>query len=238
MKHFRYKNLQETESEAERIGAWHVRFEPDPDKVRAVLARPARVGDFRVGNSIAVNPMEGCDGGLDGSPGELTWRRYERFGRGGAKLIWFEATAIRQDGRANTRQLWIYPGTVSQLGRLLDRTRQVHRELYGTADDLLDVLQLTHSGRHSVPQRVVVSHNPHLDARTGVAADYPLISDDELEALEDDYVAAARLAHAAGFRAVDIKATHGYLMAELLGAKTRPGRYGSRSRTGCGCWGT
>ena len=56
--------------------------------------------------------------------------------------------------------------------------------------------------------------------------DYPVISDDELERLEDDYVEAARLAPRPGFRAVDIKATHGYLLSELLGAKTREGRYG------------
>ena len=53
-----------------------------------------------------------------------------------------------------------------------------------------------------------------------------MISDDELERLEDDYVEAARLAVQAGFRAVDIKVTHGYLLSELVGAKMREGRYG------------
>ncbi|MGA2136846.1 MAG: NADH:flavin oxidoreductase, partial [Bryobacteraceae bacterium] len=37
---------------------------------------------------------------------------------------------------------------------------------------------------------------------------------------------AAGLALDAGFQAVDIKAVHGYLISELLGAKTRPGHYG------------
>lgn len=226
MKHFTYKNLQELESDAERVGARHIRLEADPEQVRAILARPVQVGRFRVGNSIGIHPMEGCDGDLDGNPGELTWRRYERYGRSGAKLIWFEATAVRDDGRANTRQLWINRNTVSQIAGLLDRTREVHRELYGADDDLLDVLQLTHSGRHSVPRKTIVYHNPCVDARTGVPPDYPVISDDELERLEDDYVEAARLARSAGFRAVDIKATHGYLLIEMLGAKTRPGRYG------------
>jgi 2,4-dienoyl-CoA reductase-like NADH-dependent reductase (Old Yellow Enzyme family) len=226
MKHFTYKSLPELQLDTERIGARHVRFESDPEKVRSILARPVDVGGFRVGNSIAIHPMEGCDGELDGTPGELTWRRYERYGRGGAKLIWFEATAVREDGRANTRQLWIYPRTVPALARMLDRTRQLHRQIYGSADDLLDVLQLTHSGRHSVLRKTVVCHNPYVDAKTGVAPDHPLISDDELERLEDRYLVAARLAHQAGFRAVDIKTTHGYLLVELLGAKTRPGRYG------------
>ena len=226
MKHFTYRNLQELQADAERLGARHVRFEPDPECVRAVLARPVQVGLFRVGNSIGIHPMEGCDGDLDGNPGELTWRRYERFGRSGAKLLWFEATAVRADGRANTRQLWIHPGTVDNLARLLDRTRELHRELYGTDDDLLDVVQLTHSGRYSVPVRSIACHHPYVDAKTGVPPDYPVISDDELERLEDDYVVAARLARQAGFRAIDLKTTHGYLLVELLGARRRPGRYG------------
>ncbi|HZS49439.1 MAG TPA: hypothetical protein VFA54_01150 [Bryobacterales bacterium] len=226
MKYFIYKSLAEIEADAERIGAKHVAFEHNPAKVQAVLSQPAAVGGFRVGNSIAIHPMEGCDGDLDGSPGELTWRRYERFGRSGAKLLWFEATAVREDGRANTRQLWIHEGTVDKLRNLLGHTRAVHKELYGTADDLLEVLQLTHSGRHSVGRKMIAVHNPCVDAKTGVPASYPVVPDEELERLEDDYVAAARLAWQAGFRAVDIKATHGYLVAELLGAKRRPGRYG------------
>jgi len=226
MKHFTYKSLDEIQADAQRLGARHVQFEPDPLKVREILARPAFVGGFRVGNSIAIHPMEGCDSEPDGTPGDLTWRRYERFGRSGAKLLWFEATAVREDGRANARQLWIHAGTLDALSRLLDRTRDVHRAEFGTADDLLDVLQLTHSGRYSFPRRTIASHNPYVDAKIGVAPDAPIISDGEIERLEDDYLAAARLAHQAGFRAVDLKATHGYLISEILGAKTRPGRYG------------
>lgn len=175
---------------------------------------------------MAIHPMEGCDGELDGRPGELTWRRYERFGRGGAKLIWFEATAVREDGRANTRQLWITKNNVGDFRRLLEKMLSVHREEFGSNDDVIVPLQLTHSGRYSVPKRIIAYHNPLIDRKTNVPSDYPVISDDELERLEDDFVAAAGLAIEAGFRAIDIKATHGYLLSELLGAKTREGRYG------------
>lgn len=170
--------------------------------------------------------MEGCDGELDGHPGELTRRRYERFARGGAKLIWFEATAVCREGRANTRQLWLHKNTVDDFARLLEMVRRVHREQYGTVDDLLEPLQLTHSGRYSQPRRAIAYHHPALDLKTALPPDYPVISDAELERLEDDYVEAARLAVQAGFRAVDIKVTHGYLLSELIGAKTREGRYG------------
>ncbi|MFB3776786.1 MAG: NADH:flavin oxidoreductase [Bryobacteraceae bacterium] len=226
MRHFNFRTLAEIEQAAEDTGAVHVRFEPDPERVKAILARKVQVGRHTLGNSIAIHPMEGCDGTTDGSPGDLTWRRYRRFASGGAKLIWFEATAVRADGRANTRQLWLHPRTMPAFARLLEMIRREHEHCFGNSDDLLEVLQLTHSGRFSVPSRVVVSHSPAVDRKTGVPPGHPLVSDGELERIEDDYVEAARLAVDAGFRAIDIKATHGYLASELLSARLREGRYG------------
>lgn len=226
MRHFLYRTLAELRQSAEALGAAHVRFEEDPARVRQVLARKVRVGEFTTGNSIANHPMEGCDGAPDGRPGELTWRRYERFARGGAKLIWFEATAVCPEGRANPRQLWLHEGTVPEFARLLDMVRRTHAAERGTADDLLIPVQLTHSGRYSAPRRIIAYHNSGVDLKTGTPPDYPVISDDELERLEDVYVHAAQLAVKAGFRAADLKVTHGYLLSELMGAKTREGRYG------------
>ncbi len=226
MRQFKYKNLEELQQDAERLGAAHVRFEADPEVIRRNLAQPVSAGRFKMGNSLAIHPMEGCDGTLDGAPDELTWRRYLRFAAGGVKLIWFEATAVREDGRANTRQLWIRRENVGEYARLLEAVRSRHRQDWGTDSDLLIPVQLTHSGRYSVPRRTIACHTPYLDAKTGTPPDYPVITDDQLERLEDDYVEAARLAAEAGFEAVDIKATHGYLLSELLGAKTREGRYG------------
>jgi 2,4-dienoyl-CoA reductase-like NADH-dependent reductase (Old Yellow Enzyme family) len=226
MRHFVYKTLDDLQRAAEAVGAVHVSFTPNPEEVRRVLARPVQVGPLTVGNSLAIQPMEGCDGTLDGTPGELTWRRYARFAGGGAKLIWFEATAVRQDGRANTRQLWIGRHNVADFARLLAHIRQLHHAQWGRADDLLVPMQLTHSGRYSVPRRIIAYHNPHIDRKTATPPEYPVIADDELERLEDDYVTAAGLALEAGFQAVDIKAVHGYLLSELLGSKTRAGRYG------------
>ena len=226
MRQFSYKNLAELQADVEVVGAAHVRFEPDKQRVREALARPVRVGRFRIGNSIAIHPMEGCDGTIEGAPDELTWRRYRRFAEGGAKLIWFEATAVCPEGRANTRQLMLAPETRDEFARLLDEVRRLHRQAYGGADDLLIPLQLTHSGRYSHPRRIIAVHNPAVDRKTGVPEDYPVISDEELERLEDIYTDAAGLALEAGFDAIDIKVTHGYLLSELIGAKTRAGRYG------------
>lgn len=226
MKHFTFQTLDELEQAARRLGAGSVGFEHDAARVREALGRKAQVGPVTVGNRAAIHPMEGCDATPEGAPGELTWRRYRRFAAGGAKLIWFEATAVSGGARANPRQLWLRPQTMPEFARLLEMVRREHAARFGSSGDLLDVLQLTHSGRHSTPARVVACHNPALDQKTRVAPDAPLATDGELERIEDDFAGAARLAADAGFRAVDVKAAHGYLADELLGARTREGRYG------------
>ena len=53
-----------------------------------------------------------------------------------------------------------------------------------------------------------------------------MLTDDELRAIRDSYVLAAKAADRAGFDFVDVKACHGYLLHELLGAHGRSGPYG------------
>jgi 2,4-dienoyl-CoA reductase-like NADH-dependent reductase (Old Yellow Enzyme family) len=53
-----------------------------------LVAQPLVRGDITIGNRIAIQPMEGWEGTLSGSPTETTIRRWQRFGRSGAKLIW------------------------------------------------------------------------------------------------------------------------------------------------------
>jgi len=151
----------------------------------------------------------------------LTKRRYDRFATSGAKLIWFEATAVVEEGRANPCQLWMHAGNTGDFARILERTRKLHRETFGHADDLLDVLQLTHSGRYSYRQPLVAYNHEVID-KLGTQ----VLDDDYLEGLEDAYVVAAQRARDCGFRAIDLKLTHGYLGIELLGARTRAGKYG------------
>ena len=226
MRYFQYKTLSELEAEAATLGCPNVHFEHDKAKVSQILARKVQVAGREIGNSMCIHPMEGCDADLDGTPGELTVRRYVRFAEGGAKLIWFEATAIREDGRANARQLWITPENLASYRYILATIESRHKAACGSTDDLLVPMQLTHSGRYSFPNKTIAYHNPLIDQKSNTPADHPVITDDELERLEDDYIAGAVLAKEAGFTALDLKVTHGYLLAELMGAKLREGRYG------------
>ena len=66
------------------------------------LAREIEICGRVAGNRWAIQPMEGWDGTEDGNPGELTLRRWRRFGLSGAQLIWGgEAVAVDASGRAN-----------------------------------------------------------------------------------------------------------------------------------------
>ena len=219
--YFKFHALADLDGEARRLGL-DLRFTED----FAPLFTPARIGPLTAGNRLCVQPMEGCDGTLDGRPDELTFRRYQRFGAGGAKLIWAEATAVVEEGRANTRQLLLDDRAEPDLARMLDVCRQAHREAFGRDDDLVVGLQLTHSGRYSYRQPLLAVHDPILDARMELDPAYPLLTDDELRRLVDAYVAAARRAYRVGYQFVDIKQCHRYLLSELLAARERPGPYG------------
>ncbi len=186
-----------------------------------------------VGNRFAILPMEGWDGTEDGRPSDLTRRRWRNFGLSGAKLIWGgEAVAVRADGRANPRQLLLNETTLPDIAALRELLIDAHEEGNAHTDDLLIGLQLTHSGRFARPHesrrpepRIAYRH-PFLDGRVGVANDAPLLSDDDLDRLVEEYIRAAVLSRKAGFAFVDIKHCHGYLGHELLSAVDRPGRYG------------
>jgi NADPH2 dehydrogenase len=227
-RYFRYKTAEVLTADAARLD----QVLSLSDRYEALL-QPVSIAGKRCGNRLAVQPMEGCDGTHDGRPDELTFRRYVRFGGGGAKLIWGEATAVSDEGRANPRQLWLCDHTASAIEDMLIGCQRSHHEAFGSDDDLLVGLQLTHSGRYGYRRTSLVSHDPlrdplTIDKASGRCVDesFALLSDDELERIADEYVAAAHLATKIGVDFIDVKQCHGYLLSELLAARNRPGKFG------------
>ena len=98
------------------------------------LAQSIQVHDFVIGNRFCILPMEGWDGTVDGKPSELTRRRWQNFGRSGAKLIWGgEAVAVRHDGRANPNQMVINDENLPELESLRAELVATHEAEFGTA---------------------------------------------------------------------------------------------------------
>jgi NADPH2 dehydrogenase len=200
------------------------------------LAQPidgVAINGKRIGNRIAIQPMEGWDGTATGGVTDEMRRRWRRFGESGAKLIFGgEAMAVRADGRANPNQLILVEENRAGIAELVGILKRAHQERHGTTDDLVIGFQLTHSGRFCKPNdkfrmepRVAFRH-PILDRKFNVTSDDQIWTDDEIEELIRCYVRAAAVARAAGADFVDIKHCHGYLLHEFLGAHTRPGKFG------------
>jgi len=143
-----------------------------------------------------------------------------------------EAMAIRPDGRANPNQLIIVEENKKDLTEIREILVRVHKERFGTVDDLIIGFQLTHSGRFCKPNdkkkmepRVAFRH-PILDRKFNVTSDAQIFTDAEIEELIQCYIRAAKIAWEVGADFVDVKHCHGYLLHEFLGAHTRPGKFG------------
>ncbi|MBI1248061.1 NADH:flavin oxidoreductase [bacterium] len=199
------------------------------------MAAPLDAGGFQIGNRWCIHPMEGWDANPDGSPSELTIRRWENFGRSGAKLIWGgEAAAVQEDGRANPNQTLGTESNRFGLEKLYESLVETHRQEVGDPADLMIGLQLTHSGRYSrpnqkhLPEPRIAYHHPVLDARVGIDSDddSAIWTDTQLDELIETFVQSAKIAQQLGYHFVDVKCCHGYLLHEFLSAHTREGNFG------------
>ncbi len=236
--YLRIAQLRTPEQFAEYIRTLGIQlgFDSDLKSSNSPLAQPYSLftnhWSLTLPNRFCILPMEGWDATTDGKPTELVTRRWQRFGQSGAKLIWGgEAVAVRPDGRANPNQLVINEVNLSDIANLRKSLVRAHAERWNT-DDLLIGLQLTHSGRFCRPNdkkrlepQILYSH-PLLNKKFGLPDDYPVMSDDDIERLIDDYIRAAKLAQKVGFHFVDVKHCHGYLGHEFLSAVDRDGKFG------------
>ena len=198
-------------------------FEEDTSVLQSYLT----VCGKAVPNRLVCQAMEGCDGTADGSPDTLTKRRYERFAKGGAGLIWFEATAVMEEGRANPRQLYITEKNLDDFKKQVESIKETALKTNGY--EPVVIMQATHSGRYSKPNGrpapLIAYNNPIFEKDNPISSDR-IVTDEYLDRVGEALVNGALLAERAGFDGVDIKCCHRYLNSELLSAYNRKGRYG------------
>ena len=221
---FKFAALDELRQKVESLGL-EVAFS---DNLQT-LSQEAPIGGRRAPNRFSTLPMEGRDSQPDGSPSDLTFRRYRRYGSGGWGLIQFEACAVWPGGRSSDRQLAIGPSTEKSLASLLEATKEAPREALGPSHSPLCLLQLQDAGRYrhaagTVPGLTVPY--PLLDRRAKVPEDTPVLKDGDIEKIQDRMTEAAVRAERLGFDGIDIKSCHRYLGSELLAAHLRTGKFG------------
>ena len=177
---------------------------------------------YTLSNSLSVHPMEGFDGDENGTPTELSHRRYMRFASSGAALVWSEAIAVVPEGRTSDHQLMITEENVGDYAALVADFKKI--------TDAPIIAQLTHSGRFShnsnTPHPIIMQVNPEIEKVRPQDKGTPPVSDYYLDQLHAYYAKAAALAIKAGFDGVDIKICHQYLLSEALSSFLRDGKYG------------
>ncbi len=219
---FKYKSREEVLNKADELDV-HI---PMADSTN-ILKTKLSFGNITVNNRMGIAPMEGADSLADGSPSELTTRRYVREAIGGSAIIWFEAISIVSEGRSGLHQLMLTKDNLEAYKRFTSEIKEAGMRANGYAPYL--IMQANHSGRYSNPDNkpapLIAYRNPICE-KLRKADDSCVVTDDYLKALENSFGEAAKLAKEAGFDAIDIKSCHGYLLAELLSAYNRPGEYG------------
>ncbi len=193
----------------------------------SVLNTSVNIGVKKIQNRLTCQAMEGCDGTADGSPDILTKRRYERFAQGGAGIIWFEATAVLEEGRANPRQLYITENNLDDFKKQVEDIKETALKTNGY--EPIVIMQATHSGRYSKPYGTpapLIAYNNSIFEKENPISEDRIVTDEYLDRVGEALVNGAKLAEKAGFDGVDIKCCHRYLNSELLSAFNRDGRYG------------
>ena len=191
------------------------------------LSKEISIAGKKINNRIVYQAMEGCDGTYDGAPDELTYRRYLRFAKGGAGIIWFEATAVLPEGRANPRQMYLSEKTEDELKKIVCNIKEVGIKENGF--EPIVIVQLTHSGRYSKPDGApapLIAYNNPIFEKDNPIDKSRIVTDDYLDLLQEKLINGAVWSKKLGFDGADIKSCHRYLLSELLSAYNREGRYG------------
>jgi len=168
-------------------------------------------------NRFMLAPLTNCQSHPDGtlSDEEFDWLTYRATG--GFGLVMTCAAHVQATGQGFPGQLGVFSDKhLPGLTRLAAKIR---------AEGAVSSVQLHHAGIRS-PKALIgeTPHGPSEDAETGARA----LTTGEVEALAEDFIAAAVRSETAGFDGVELHGAHGYILCAFLSPETnrREDRYG------------
>ena len=165
---------------------------------------------LRMKNRFMVAPMTNLQSDDDGVLSDDEYHWLEMRGRGGFGAVMTCAAHVQADGQCWPGQLGVGDDRhVNGLTRLAAGLR---------AQNSVSIAQLFHGGIR-VPSKLIEGRQPvgaSDDAETGARA----MTGSEIEALIENFVAAAVRCERAGFDGVELHGAHGYLLCQFLSTET------------------
>ncbi|HEY5289643.1 MAG TPA: NADH:flavin oxidoreductase [Caulobacteraceae bacterium] len=168
-------------------------------------------------NRFMLAPLTNSQSHADGKLSDdefhwLTWRA-----KGGFGMVMTCAAHVQREGQGFPGQLGVFSDDhLPGLSRLAAAIR---------SEGALSAVQLHHAGIRSPAELIGAQPvGPSDDAEFGARA----LSEAEIEALIEDFIAAAVRAERAGFDGVELHGAHGYILCAFLSAETnqRTDRWG------------
>lgn len=201
------------------------------------LFQPLSLRSITSRNRVVISPM--CQySAHEGHMDDWHLVNLGRYAIGGAGIVFTEATAVQKCGRI----------THGCPGLWEDSQVPAHARIaqFALRNGAIPAIQLAHAGRKAGMQRPWFGNGPLDDADLArgdmpwtpvgpsavpVAQGWPTphsLSHAEIDALVQDFVAAARRALAAGYKIAEVHGAHGYLLHSFLSplSNTRTDEYG------------
>jgi anthraniloyl-CoA monooxygenase len=195
-----------------------------PRTSRPPMFTPFRLRDLRLKNRIVVSPMDQYRA-VDGTPTDWHFVHYAERAKGGAGLVMVEMTCVSPEGRISPGCTGLYaPEHEAAWARIVDF---VHRET-----DAKIGMQLGHSGpKGSTQLGWEESDAPLPSGNWPVIAPSPVawsplnqvpreMTRADMDAVRDQFVAAAAAAARAGFDLLELHCAHGYLLSAFISPLT------------------
>jgi len=173
------------------------------------LLSPARIGNITVRNRMVMPPMGTNYASDDGFVTERLVRYYEARAEGGTGLIIVEVAAVAPEGKAITHQIGIWADKFIPGLRYLAESIRKH--------GARSAIQLHHAGRQTTFQTTGYQPVAPTEIPCPICRDMPRsLTIEEIKGIVEAFGHAARRAREAGFDAVEIHGTHGYLINQFL----------------------
>ncbi|MFV8817890.1 NADH:flavin oxidoreductase [Haliea sp. E17] len=174
-------------------------------------------------NRWMLAPMTNCQSLDNGAPSPADFHWLEMRAQGGFGMVLSAAAYINPRGKGFPGQLGIdSDALVPELSRLVQTLKQ---------HDSLALVQLYHAGLRALPEAGDQLLAPSDDETTGARA----LTNTEVYACIEEFIAGAERAQRAGFDGVELHAAHTYLLHEFISSdfNRREDEFGGSAENRC-----